>query len=274
MFKIHTTLPTRWTTLANGWRLHVRVSPPSVTPRPAVVLVAGLVVTSRNVVPTAERLAAAARGAFSVFALDLPGFGRSTKPAQILTVPALADALLAWMDAEGLARAHFIGNSFGCQVIADLAARHPERVDRLVLTGPALDPAIRNLWKPPLRLLRDAGREPGLIPVVLYDFLEMGPRRAVGTFLHALADRIEEKLPRVQAPVLVLRGEHDPIASQAWCESIVARYLPRCPLAKLETLPGGSHAITYSAPDWVAERASAFFSREGEGVGVRSKEGF
>ncbi len=268
MFHIHSALPPRWTTLPGGLRVHARVSPifaaaagdsaPRVPLRPPViVLIAGLVVTSRNMVPTADRLAAA--GNFTVAALDLPGFGRSDSPREVLNVPQLADALLAWMDVESLERAHFLGNSFGCQIIADLAARYPDRIDRLILTGPALDPAIRRFWLPPWRLLRDAIREPGLIPVVLYDFFEMGPRRAVGTYWHALRDRIEEKLPAISAPALVLRGEHDPIASQAWCDR-VARLIPAGG-AHCETLPGGSHAIPYSAPDWVARRATAFFRK-------------
>jgi len=43
----------------------------------------------------------------------------------VFDVPELADALVAWMEATSLAHVALRGNSFGCQVIADLAARHP-----------------------------------------------------------------------------------------------------------------------------------------------------
>src|SRR3712207_6887962 len=47
---------------------------------------------------------------------DLPGFGRSTKPPKVLTIPDLADALAAWMAEAGLGRAALVGNSLGCQI--------------------------------------------------------------------------------------------------------------------------------------------------------------
>jgi pimeloyl-ACP methyl ester carboxylesterase len=40
------------------------------------------------------------------------------------------------------------------------------------------------------------------------------------SFHYQLTDRIEDKAPRITVPVLVVRGEHDPIANQRWCEQI------------------------------------------------------
>ena len=39
----------------------------------------------------------------------------------------------------GLERAALVGNYFGYQIIADLAVRHPERVERAMLQGPTMD---------------------------------------------------------------------------------------------------------------------------------------
>ena len=231
-------------------RVHARVGRNNGGGKPALVLVPGLVVTSRNVAPTARQL----QEAFSVYALDLPGFGKSDKPARVLSVPQLATALVEWMDAAGLPQAHLLGNSFGCQVIVEVACRHPERVDRLVLTGPALDPAIRTFWQPILRLLQDGFYEPALIGPASYDFLEMGPRRVWGTYRAALADRIEDKLPHLRMPVLLVRGERDPIAGQDWIERM-AGLLPQ---ARARTLPGAPHALAFSTPEEVARLAGAF----------------
>ena len=60
-------------------RMHARVGRGNGGGKPALILVPGLVVTSRNVGPTAEWL----QDAFSVYALDLPGFGKSDKPARM-----------------------------------------------------------------------------------------------------------------------------------------------------------------------------------------------
>jgi pimeloyl-ACP methyl ester carboxylesterase len=58
------------------------------------------------------------------------------------------------------------------------------------------------------------------------DYADAGVGRALGTFGHALADRIEDKLPLVQVPTLVVRGARDRIVPQAWAEE-VTRLLPR-----------------------------------------------
>jgi 2-hydroxy-6-oxonona-2,4-dienedioate hydrolase len=60
-------------------------------------------------------------------------------------VPQLADALTAWIGAAGIGRPALVGNSFGCQVIVELAARHPEQVACAVLQGPTMDAAARSL---------------------------------------------------------------------------------------------------------------------------------
>jgi 2-hydroxy-6-oxonona-2,4-dienedioate hydrolase len=96
-----------------------------------VVLVHGLIVSGRYMVPTAELLAAHYR----VFVPDLPSFGKSEKPPRTLDVAGLSDSLAAWMGEVGLIRAALVGNPFGCQIIVELAVRHPERVERAVLQG-------------------------------------------------------------------------------------------------------------------------------------------
>ena len=206
-----------------------------------VVLVHGLVVSSRYMVPTAERLAPNCR----VFAPDLPGFGRSEKPPRVLDVAGLSDALSAWMGEVGLERAALVGNSFGCQIIADLAVRHPGRVERAVLQGPTMDPLGRSVPRQVGRFLIDAPREPlSLVPIELLDYLSAGTRRAWRTFRYALEDRIEEKLPHMRVPTLVVRGSRDPIAPQRWAEE-ATRLLP---MGRLVVIPGSAHAMNYSSP--------------------------
>jgi pimeloyl-ACP methyl ester carboxylesterase len=89
------------------------------------VLVHGLGLSGRYMLPLAACLA----DAYRVFLPDLPGFGDSSHPHEVLDVGGLADALAAWLDAMDLPRVALLGNSFGCQIIVDLAARHPDRLD-------------------------------------------------------------------------------------------------------------------------------------------------
>jgi pimeloyl-ACP methyl ester carboxylesterase len=104
-----------------------------------VVLVHGLLVSSRYLLPTAHALAPRWR----VHAPDLPGYAKSGRPPRALDVPGLSDTLAGYLDVVTIPRAAVVASSFGCQVATDFAVRHPQRVERLVLLGPTVDPGSR-----------------------------------------------------------------------------------------------------------------------------------
>ena len=82
-----------------------------------------------------------------VVAVDLPGFGGSDIPEE-LSSSVYPATVLALMDRLGISRATLVGNSLGGSVAVVLAARHPERVRRIVLIDAAgfnLDPSRRPL---------------------------------------------------------------------------------------------------------------------------------
>lgn len=79
-----------------------------------------------------------------VVAIDLPGFGASPVPRERITIPdyaVLLDRLFHRLDIEAAA---VVGNSMGGLIAAELALRHPQRVERLVLVSAAgLSPSDR-----------------------------------------------------------------------------------------------------------------------------------
>jgi pimeloyl-ACP methyl ester carboxylesterase len=206
--------------------------------------------------PTMVRLA----GEFSVIAPDLPGFGLSDKPVRALGIGGMADALTAWMRANGLASAVLVGNSIGCQVAVDVACRYPECVEGLVLGSPTIDPSARSMLRQIGRVILDAPREAiSLDLLALYDYLEAGIPRVLATLRHALDDPIERKLPQVRAPAWVVRGERDPIVPAAWGRRM-AELLPR---GELVVVGGAPHGMNYSTPTAFA-RVIRHFMRERE----------
>ncbi|WP_284741241.1 4,5:9,10-diseco-3-hydroxy-5,9,17-trioxoandrosta-1(10),2-diene-4-oate hydrolase [Amycolatopsis sp. RTGN1] len=95
---------------------------------------------------------------YRTIAVDQPGFGRSDKPVEHPQYfRHSADAVVGLMDALGVERAHFIGNSLGGGAAVRLALNHGKRAGRLVLMGPgglsvnlfAPDPTegVKNLGK-------------------------------------------------------------------------------------------------------------------------------
>lgn len=247
----------RWDRV-DGLRIHTRVSvEPVPLNRSPLVLVHGLSVSSRYMVPTAERFAPLIR----VFAPDLPGFGKSDKPPSVLSIPELADALVAWMDVVGIERAPMIANSLGCQVVVDFALRYPARLERGVLIAPTMDRHARTGLQQIFRLMKDSVREPLSQPfVVLSDYFRTGPVRTFKTLHYALNDPIELKLPGVQAPMLVIRGENDPIVPQQWAEECTNLM----PDARLIVIPDEAHTINYSAPDKLLAVTRSFLGIDAE----------
>lgn len=242
-----------WTRVGTA-RMHARSG--GTRPGPRVVLVHGLAVSHRYLMPTAALLARR----HPVAVPDLPGFGLSDEPGSVLDTRALADALGAWLAATGTGPVILLGNSYGCQVIVDLVARRPETATALVLTGPTTDPAARSAARQVLRWLRDVPLEdPMQAPLLLRDARDAGLSRLVGTLRHAVRDRIEEKLPAIAVPTLVVRGGIEPIAPQRWVEQATA-LLPR---GELVVLPGAPHNTPYSAAAGLTGVVEAFLDRVG-----------
>jgi 2-hydroxy-6-oxonona-2,4-dienedioate hydrolase len=244
-------LASKWVKV-NGLSMYARLSVDLVPDdAPVVVLVHGLSVSSGYMVPTARHLAPHYR----VYAPDLPGFGKSAKPSHILNVTELADALAAWMQVMGLQSATLVGNSLGCQIIVDFALRYPAYVERAVLVGPTMDPQARSLRQAALRLLQDAFCEPlAYMPVLLREYLAAGITRTLRTLQYAFEDKIEEHLPHVRIPTLVVRGSRDPIVPHNWAAQV--DYL--LPDSQLIVVKGAGHAVNFNSPEELMRIVHAF----------------
>ena len=95
---------------------------------PPLIVLHGMLGSSRNWQTTGRDLAAR----FHVFALDARNHGKSPHAPE-MDYAALVDDILAWMDAQKMPRASFVGHSMGGKTAMLLACRRPERVERLVV---------------------------------------------------------------------------------------------------------------------------------------------
>lgn len=246
-------LESQWTAVA-GARIHARVSTSAPTEMPPIVLVHGLGLSSRYMVPTAQLLAED----FHVYTVDLPGFGCSAKPEGALAVGELAAALVAWLTETRLEGSVVVANSFGCQVAAELVIARPDLVHGLVLLAPTVDPDARSIARSALRwLLTVVWERPSLQRVIARDYRDAGLRRVWDTAQFALDDRIETKLARIGAPVLVVRGSRDRVVSQRWAEHAAAL----APEGRLTVVRGAPHCLNFSAPEEVAALIATFARR-------------
>ncbi|MFI6264041.1 alpha/beta fold hydrolase [Micromonospora sp. NPDC051006] len=237
--------------LSSEWRLvdgvctHTRRGADPGTGAPPVVLVHGLAVSHRYLTPLAVALAAT----HPVYVPDLPGFGLSERPRRAYDVARHAAHLAAWLAAYGLPPACVLGHSFGAEVAAALAARHPDAVRALVLAGPTSDPAARSRRAQIGRWLVDTRREAkAQAPILLRDVWDARPWRVAATLSHSVRNAIEADLVRIAAPTLVVAGARDPVAPAAWRDQ-VARLVPH---ARTLVVPGAAHNVVTTAPTQVA----------------------
>jgi pimeloyl-ACP methyl ester carboxylesterase len=135
-----------------------RVSTLTMGKGPDVVCIHGLGASKASFFDTA---AALTRAGYRVHALDLPGFGASSKPiAGPYSARWFADTVVAVMDALDVGRARLVGNSLGGRVAIEVGLRAPRRVAGLALLAPAVA-FVKRDWHPIVRLLRP---ELGLLP--------------------------------------------------------------------------------------------------------------
>jgi pimeloyl-ACP methyl ester carboxylesterase len=227
-----------------GLDLHVRQRPGPPATGPTCVLVHGLAVSHRYLMPTARWLRR------PVHVPDLPGFGLSGRPDRVYGVAGHAEVLGRLLDSLGAEPVCLLGNSFGCQVAVELARQRPDLVAALVLVGPTVDPVAGTVAGQVLRWLRDLRHEDVRQAAILArDVRDAGPRRIAATLRLSVRDRIEAKLPFVGAPVLLVRGEHDRICPPRWLHDAAARIAD----ARCLTLPGSAHnAVTTAGPQLAA----------------------
>ena len=245
--------------VVGGVSIHGVVSArPAVGDAPTLVFVHGLGVSTRYLEPTMRQLTAT----HAVAALDLPGFGRSGTPRKALDTTGLADALAAWLAVRGIPPAVFVANSYGCQVVVDLTMRYPSAALGLVLNAPTMDPAHRTAFGQLWRVIADIPAEPWrLALIVLRDYLRVRPLRLLATLRHALADHIEEKLPDIKVPVLIVCGALDPVVTVAWSTEaarLVGISSPGAAGATLSVVPTAAHALPYDDPMTFAALIIAF----------------
>lgn len=165
-------------------------------------------------------------------------------PREPMPMDRLGDALVPFLPGA------LVANSMGCQAAVEVAIRRPELVSHLVLMGPTVDPHLRPWPKLVPGFALDCTREPpSLWWIIARDYATMGPRRFVGMARHANAHHIEERLPLVTQPTLVIRGARDGFVSQRWCEEMTALLVR----GRLVVAPGQPHAVHYTAPVAVAQ---------------------
>jgi pimeloyl-ACP methyl ester carboxylesterase len=194
---------------------------------------------------------------FDVIAPAHPGFGATEGAEDVETMEDMSFHYLDVLDGLGLERAHVVGVSLGGWIAAELAVRHPERIDRLVLAdafGLWLDEhpipdvfaklgdvdSLRSLlFAEPRGAIADlalSNREPEPDRLAsAIRALEATARLGREPLLHD--PKLARRLRRIDRPTLVLWGDRDPLLPLAYAE----RYRDLIPNAELRLIRDCGH---------------------------------
>lgn len=128
----------------NGMKMYYEIHGQGAPKAMPLIVLHGAYMNIKTMGPIIPRLAETHK----VYALELQGHGRTSDIDRPITYPALADDVAAFMDAVGLEKADVFGYSMGAVAGLQLAIRHPEKVNRLVMASGACD---TEGWQPEFR---------------------------------------------------------------------------------------------------------------------------
>ncbi|WP_144671491.1 alpha/beta fold hydrolase [Arthrobacter sp. U41] len=228
--------------------------------RPAVVLIHGIGVSHRYLGRLHRHLAESA----DTYSIDLPGFGATPHPEHALSVADHATYILGALEQLGVREFVLVGHSMGAQFAIEAALQQPGRVSRLVLMAPVVDSKRRTIMQQALALGRDSlfFESPSANALVFTDYLRCGPGWYLKTLRVMIGYPTEQKIAGVTAPVLLVRGANDPVASAEWCRRLAAHAAE----GRLLEVPGSGHVVQHNRS---AEVAAAIL----EFAGIRQRAG-
>jgi pimeloyl-ACP methyl ester carboxylesterase len=211
---------------------------------------------------------------FAVVAIDLNGFGYTERPRDPArySLEGQADLVLAVLDRLGLGRVRLAGHSYGGGLALYLAARHPERVDRLLLIDNTLPlyftqqrkSFVRWRWMASLAArtwaLSDSRIRKGLIeayfddtkvtPALVGEYasrlrIEGAADAFFGLVGHSEEAPFELDLRTIAVPSLVVWGAEDALIPMSAAEAR-SRLMPR---GAFVSIPACGHTPMEECPD-------------------------
>jgi pimeloyl-ACP methyl ester carboxylesterase len=210
-----------------------------------IVLVPGLGLGPESYARTVEHLVT------PYHVVTLPGYGEPAGTREDLHPRALAVALAGKIRERSV----LVGHSASCQIVVELAIRHPELAHALVLAAPTGDIRLSSWVDRAVRLvgsaIPDAPKLVRISPQYARTTLPSIARAGEASRHHDLA----AVMPHVQAPVVLVRGRHDLLCTAEWVER-----LAELSHGEARTLDSGAHMpVVTNGPELAAliERAAA-----------------
>jgi len=249
---------------------------------PALILIHGL----GSYIPAWKQNIPALSQQHRVIALDLPGYGKSSKDVESYSIPFFAETVAHLQDSLGLSRAVWIGHSMGGQIAIEGALEYPEKVSRLVLLAPA---GFENFSEQEARMMTSFVTPAAIkatpdsmvrqtFKAAFYEFPKEarfmaddrvalrgaedfdGYARAYATSVRAMLEGpVYDRLDEIRQPTLIIYGKQDALIPnrqlhpQLTTETVAERGTEKIPESRLKMVDRAGHFVHFEQPDVVNE---------------------
>ncbi len=223
---------------------------------------------------------------FKCIYLDNRGTGQSDKPRMVYTVPDMADDASGLLKALGIAKAKVYGVSMGGMIAQELALRHPDQVEKLVLGcttpgGPAARQAspdiVEKLIAGSTAMASDPEKGFDIIMPVLFppEFIKehaelkpmllaamaavprTPPETIAGQIAGIMMFNAYDRLAKIKCPVLIVHGDKDVLVPSENAAIIKSKI----PQAEVYMIPGAGHAYQAVDPVGIHQRIVSWLKR-------------
>jgi pimeloyl-ACP methyl ester carboxylesterase len=230
-----------------------------------------------------QRMAPDLAQRYQVVLFDNRGVGETEAPPGPYSAQMMADDTAGLLEALDIPKAAIMGHSMGGFIAQALVLEHPERVDRLILSatnfgGPNHIPVspeamavLSDVSGDPLERFKrglEVSTAPGFAeahPQIIEQWLAYRSENpidpmayqaqlAVGLGLLSAEASFEKKLTHVQAPTLILFGEHDKVVPVGNAE-LLHQQIPN---SQIKILPNAGHFFPIEKPHAATEAIVEF----------------
>jgi 3-oxoadipate enol-lactonase len=240
--------------------------------RPLVVLTHGACVDHRSFEPLVPALAKEYR----VLNWDVRGHGLSQPMGKPFSTPLAVEDLLAILDKLGYQKAVFIGHSNGTYISQEVAYRHPERVQAMVLADGTCITWPRSAFEK--WIIRASS---GIMNFLPYETLKtmslpmFSARKDVQDYIYEAFSMLtkpqfialwngvisclhEDPEYKIIQPVMLVLGENDRTGDMKKIYPLWAKQLPNC---QFEIIPDASHFAILDNPEYINRLVLSFLAK-------------
>ncbi len=173
----------------------------------------------------------------------------------------------------GIPRADFFGESYGASTALTIAIDHPELVGRVAICGATFGPPAEAFNTAMLRFDQPPTPDSRGIRYQKEMYQKVAPDPAYWSKIWEKVAAIKwngfssEQLASIQAPVLVVAGDHDFV-----CVEHAAAAARRIPNGELCVIPDASHFVLFSEPERVIPAVKHFLAKPAKRLPLATAE--